>query len=156
MLISLLHCCISHSHMLHVCIGSACCSVKEKSTAIDWPLPYLLGFDSRRGLGIVLFTTASRTALEPTQPSIQCVPGALSLGIKRPGREADHSPPSSAEVKECVSSSRKVPINIRRNVSRYDGIGILRIKFADEIIVWVACISLILWLLTFICKFFCK
>jgi hypothetical protein len=23
-----------------------------------------------------------------------------SLGIKRPGREADHSPPSSAEVKE--------------------------------------------------------
>jgi hypothetical protein len=29
---------------------------------------------------------------------IQWVPGALSLGIKRPGREADHSPPSSAEV----------------------------------------------------------
>jgi hypothetical protein len=26
--------------------------------------------------------------------------GALSLGLKRPGREADHSPPSSAEVKE--------------------------------------------------------
>jgi hypothetical protein len=25
---------------------------------------------------------------------------ALSLGVKRPGREADHSPPSSAEVKE--------------------------------------------------------
>jgi hypothetical protein len=24
----------------------------------------------------------------------------LSLGVKRPGREADHSPPSSAEVKE--------------------------------------------------------
>jgi hypothetical protein len=27
---------------------------------------------------------------------------ALSLGVKRPGREADYSPPSSAEVKECV------------------------------------------------------
>jgi hypothetical protein len=26
--------------------------------------------------------------------------GSLSLGIKRPGRETDHSPPSSAEVKE--------------------------------------------------------
>jgi len=25
---------------------------------------------------------------------------ALSLGIKRPGREDDHSPPYSAEVKE--------------------------------------------------------
>jgi hypothetical protein len=39
-------------------------------------------------------------ALGPTQPSIQLVPGALSLGVKWPGREADHSPPSSAEVKE--------------------------------------------------------
>jgi hypothetical protein len=27
------------------------------------------------------------------------VPGALSRGVKRPGRETDHSPPSSAEVK---------------------------------------------------------
>jgi hypothetical protein len=54
------------------------------------------------GLGIFLFTTASRTALGPTQPPIQWVPGALSLVLKRPGREADHSPPSSAEVKECV------------------------------------------------------
>jgi hypothetical protein len=34
-----------------------------------------------------------------TQPYIQWVPGALSLGVKRPGREADHSPPSSAESK---------------------------------------------------------
>jgi hypothetical protein len=28
--------------------------------------------------------------------------GSLSLGVKRPGREADHSSPSSAEVKEWV------------------------------------------------------
>jgi hypothetical protein len=42
---------------------------------------------------------ASRTALGPTQP-IQWIPGALSLGVKRPGREDNHSPPSSAEVKE--------------------------------------------------------
>jgi hypothetical protein len=62
----------------------------------------VLGFDSRRGLGIFLFTTASRMALGPTQPPIQWVPGILSLGAKRPGREADHSPPSSVEVKEWV------------------------------------------------------
>jgi hypothetical protein len=62
----------------------------------------VLGFDPRRGLGIFLFTTASRTALGPTRPPIQWVKGALTLGVKRPGREADHSPPSSAEVKECV------------------------------------------------------
>jgi hypothetical protein len=57
----------------------------------------VLGFDSRRRLGMFLFTTASRTALGPTQPPIQGVPGALYLGVKRPGREADHCPP--AEVK---------------------------------------------------------
>jgi hypothetical protein len=60
-------------------------------------------FDSRLGLGIIPFTTASRTALEPTQPPIQWVREALSLGVKRPGREADHSPPPSAEVKNAWS-----------------------------------------------------
>jgi hypothetical protein len=61
----------------------------------------VLGFDSRRVVGLSL-TTASRTALRPTQPPIQWVLGTVSLRLKRPGREADHSPPSSAEVKECV------------------------------------------------------
>jgi hypothetical protein len=37
----------------------------------------------------------------PIQPSIQWVPGALSLGVRRPGREADHSSPSSAGVKNA-------------------------------------------------------
>jgi hypothetical protein len=62
----------------------------------------VLGFDYRRGLGIFLFTTAFRTALVPIQPPIQWVPGALYLGVRRPGREAHQSPPSSAEVKEFV------------------------------------------------------
>jgi hypothetical protein len=39
-------------------------------------------------------------SLGPTQSPIQWVPWALSLGVKRQGREADHSPPSSAEVKK--------------------------------------------------------
>jgi hypothetical protein len=55
------------------------------------------------GLGIFLSNTASKTALGPTQPPIQWVPAALSLGLKRPGREADHSPPSSSEVKNTGS-----------------------------------------------------
>jgi hypothetical protein len=41
-------------------------------------------------------------ALGPTQPPIQWVPGALSLGVKWPGHEADHSPPASVKVKEWV------------------------------------------------------
>jgi hypothetical protein len=40
--------------------------------------------------------------LVPVQPPIYWVPGALSQGAQRPGREADHSPPSSAGVKEWV------------------------------------------------------
>jgi hypothetical protein len=60
----------------------------------------VLWFDSRRGLGIFLFMTAFRTALVPTQPPIQWLPRALSLRLKRLGRESYHSPPSSAEVKE--------------------------------------------------------
>jgi len=41
----------------------------------------------------------SRPALEPTQPPVHWVPG-LSRGKVRPGRAADHSPPSSAAVME--------------------------------------------------------
>jgi hypothetical protein len=65
------------------------------------------GFESRQGLRIFLFTTVSRPVLGSTQPPIQWVPRALSLGVKRPGREADYSPSSSAEVKNafrCTST----------------------------------------------------
>jgi hypothetical protein len=47
-----------------------------------------------------LFSTSSRPALGPTQPPIEWVLGALSPGVKRLGRGADHSPPTSAEVKK--------------------------------------------------------
>jgi hypothetical protein len=58
------------------------------------------GLDDRQEQGIFVFVTACRLALGPTQPLIQWVAEALILGVKLPGREADHSPPSSAEVKE--------------------------------------------------------
>jgi hypothetical protein len=47
-----------------------------------------------------LFTTSSRPNLGSTQLPIPWAPGALSLGVKRPGREADHSSPASAEAKK--------------------------------------------------------
>jgi hypothetical protein len=58
-------------------------------------------FDSRRRLGIFPSSTASRPALGPTQPPIQWLLGALSLRLKQPRREADHSPLSSVEVKNA-------------------------------------------------------
>jgi len=51
--------------------------------------------------GFFLFATVSRQALGPNHVSVQWVPGALSAEVKRLGREADLSPPSSAEVKNA-------------------------------------------------------
>jgi hypothetical protein len=61
------------------------------------------GFDSEQGM--FFFTTMSRLALGPTEPPIQWVPGAFHLRAMRPGREADHSLLSNAEVKNVWSSS---------------------------------------------------
>jgi hypothetical protein len=61
---------------------------------------YGQGFDSRQRQDIFLFSTASRPALGPTQ----WVPEAVSPVVKRQWREADHSPPSSAEVKNVKNS----------------------------------------------------
>jgi hypothetical protein len=48
-----------------------------------------------RPRGNYLFSTSSRLALGPTQHHIQRIPG-----VKRPGREADYSSPTIAEVKK--------------------------------------------------------
>jgi hypothetical protein len=61
------------------------------------------GSSSCRVLGIFLLTTAFRPAPGPPQPPIESVAGVLSLGVKRPKCEADHSPSSSAEVKNAWS-----------------------------------------------------
>jgi hypothetical protein len=67
-----------------------------------------------RGVGVLIqvganiFSSPRRPARiwGSTQPPIQWVPGALSPGLKRPRREADHSPPTSAEVKKmCIYTS---------------------------------------------------
>jgi hypothetical protein len=60
------------------------------------------GSSPGRGWKFFSLTLASRPALGPTQPPMQWVPGALSLGVKWPGRETDHSPPSSTEAKKYV------------------------------------------------------
>jgi hypothetical protein len=47
-----------------------------------------------------LLSRSSRPALEPTQAPIQWVLGALSPVVKQPGHEADHSRPTSADIKK--------------------------------------------------------
>jgi hypothetical protein len=69
---------------------------------VDDGVPFPVG-------GWNFFATASRPALKPTQPPIQWVTGAISQGVKRPGRESGHSPPSSAEVKNAWSYTYTPP-----------------------------------------------
>jgi len=65
-----------------------------------------MGVQVPGGSGNFLFTTASTPYLGRTQPPTQWMPGTLSLGVKRPGCEANHSPPSSAVVEnECIYTS---------------------------------------------------
>jgi hypothetical protein len=54
----------------------------------------------RVSIGSRIFLTLLRPVLGPTQFSLQWVPEALSPRIKFPGREAVHSPPTTAEVKK--------------------------------------------------------
>jgi hypothetical protein len=66
----------------------------------------VLGFDSRRGLEIFLFITASRIA------SYLMGTSGFFPGVKGPGREANSSPPSSVEVNECMELYLHSPIRL--------------------------------------------
>jgi hypothetical protein len=56
-------------------------------------------FEPRYGLEFLLSTT-SGPALGPNQPPLQWVSRALLPAIMRPGREANHSPQTSVDIKE--------------------------------------------------------
>jgi hypothetical protein len=69
--------------------------------------------------GIFPFTiTGSRPTLWPIQRLIQCVPSAPSLEVKRPERDADYSPPTSAEFKNA-SSLRGALLSTRTTLSSH-------------------------------------
>jgi hypothetical protein len=52
----------------------------------------------------------------PTQLPIEWVPETLSLGIKWPARETNHSPPPSAEVKNAWSYTSTPPMRLHSMV----------------------------------------
>jgi hypothetical protein len=53
------------------------------------------------GVKLSLYSTAFRPVLRPIQLPIKEVQGASSAVLKRLEREADYSPPSSFEAKNC-------------------------------------------------------
>jgi hypothetical protein len=61
---------------------------------------------------LFLLANISRPVLGLTQPPIQWVLGAVSPGVKQQEREADHSPTSSAEVKNSWSYTSTHPIRL--------------------------------------------
>jgi hypothetical protein len=67
------------------------------------------GIESRWGQ---IFPHLSRPALGPTQPPVQWVRG-FSRGVKWPGRDVDHPPPSIAEVKGGVELHLYSPLGLR-------------------------------------------
>jgi hypothetical protein len=79
----------------------------SKAECLDSKVGTVTGYGLKdRGLmpgrgKIILFSKASRQALEPTQPLIQWVPAAIYLGVKRPRSEADQFSPFSAAVKNA-------------------------------------------------------
>lgn len=69
---------------------------------------YWLGCDFRQRKKIFSYSTDSRSALGPSQPPVERVPGALSSGAKQPGLEAGHSPLSNVEVRN-VGAIHQLP-----------------------------------------------
>jgi hypothetical protein len=66
---------------------ATCCGLDNRGVGVRVPV------------GSRIFSSPRRPDW-PTQTPIQLVPGALSPGVNRQGREADHSFPTSAEVKK--------------------------------------------------------
>jgi hypothetical protein len=100
---------ISHEKLWTTCIRShtpgfnkaALHYVRSRDSSVGIAIGYWLDDRVSRvrfpaGAGNFSLHHGVRTALGPTQPPIQWIQAALSLWVKRPGRKADHSPPSSA------------------------------------------------------------
>jgi hypothetical protein len=68
---------------------------RDSSVVRRWATGWMIeGSNPGKGWEFFFSPLASRPALGPTQPPIQWERGAVSLGIKRSGCQADHSAPS--------------------------------------------------------------
>jgi hypothetical protein len=74
--------------------------------ATDW---LFWGLNSDSGKQFFLFSTTSRLAVGTTQPLVQWVPGFFPVGVKLLECDVNHSPPSSAEVKNVWTHTSTPP-----------------------------------------------
>jgi hypothetical protein len=74
------------------------------TTGVQFPVGVMMGY--------FLFATVPRPAVGPIQTPIQWVLGVLSLGVNWLMCEADHSPPSSANVYNAWSYTSTFPIEL--------------------------------------------
>jgi hypothetical protein len=65
---------------------------------------------------IIIIIIASVQTGSGAHPAYQLGTGCSYPGLRRPGRETDHSPPSSAEVKNALSCTFTPPIHLHRVV----------------------------------------
>jgi len=79
--------------------------MKYFSQCSDWGMCWTAGV--RFPAGAANVPIPSRPALVSNQTPVQRVQKPLPPGLKEPGREADHSPPTSAVVNvwSCTSSA---------------------------------------------------
>jgi hypothetical protein len=81
----------------------------------------LTGLPIADGARIFLFFMAFRSSLRPTKPTVQRVHEIIFPGIKRPEREADHSSPYSAEVKNDADINLLTYSSSRRDAYLFAG-----------------------------------
>jgi hypothetical protein len=83
--------------------GETHASIQSRDSAVDIATGCGLddqGFGIRVPMGQEVSLLHVFQTLGSIEPPIEWVLGALSQGVKRPGRGADHSPPTSAEIKK--------------------------------------------------------
>jgi len=76
--------------------------IQPKGWAMDWTTKES-EFKSRQEGDISVFSTVFRRVLGFTQFSAPCVKGTLPVGMKRPRRDSDNTPPCTRKIKNIWS-----------------------------------------------------
>jgi hypothetical protein len=91
---------VPHPYKINTIIFAYISILSNRDSVVGIPIGYELedrGVEVTVPVGSRIFSSP-----RPPNPSIQWVPGALPPGVKRQGREADHSSPTSAEVTKML------------------------------------------------------